>query len=220
MTYEIKKQQTIDQQILESDIEDPTKFSLNQGYNFAKNDLSNKTDEHESDNRLQNSSDHDSDDSSADGNQTPCTESSDWDSNSSCSSDYSCFSEDGSLLMDLEILLTENEKKLIGEFCKEMKKVEEENNKGSALRLIQYITNKYLGKGIRLNSCYGDRYKTVTNLIFEEIIDVIKNEGLCPSSKAHAFGGQDVSCNNEDQDDDNTNEALEDGNLDIIRTCS
>ncbi len=68
MTYEIKKQQTIDQQILESDIEDLTKFSLNQEYNFAKNDLSNKTDEHESDNRLQNSSDHDSDDSSADGN--------------------------------------------------------------------------------------------------------------------------------------------------------
>jgi len=217
MTYEIKKQQTIDQQILESDIEDPTKFSLNQEYNFAKNDLSNKTDEHESDNQLQNSSDHDSDDSSADGNQTPYTESSDWDSNSSCSSDYSCFLEGGSLLMDLEIPLTKNEEKLIDEFCKEMKKVEEENNKGSALRLIQYITNKYLGKGIRLNSCYGDRYRTVTNLIFEEIIDVIKNEGLCPSSKAHAFGGQDVSCNNEDQDDDNTNEALEDGNLDIIR---
>jgi hypothetical protein len=217
MTYEIKKQQTIDQQILESDIEDPTKFSLNQEYNFAKNDLSNKTDEHESDNQLQNSSDHDSDDSSADGNQTPYTESSDWDSNSSCSSDYSCFLEGGSLLMDLEIPLTKNEEKLIDEFCKEMKKVEEENNKGSALRLIQYITNKYLGKGIRLNSCYGDRYRTVTNLIFEEIIDVIKNEGLCPSSKAHAFGGQDVSCNNEDQDDDNTNEALEDGNLGIIR---
>ncbi|WP_264328857.1 hypothetical protein [Wolbachia endosymbiont (group A) of Andrena hattorfiana] len=217
MTYEIKKQQIIDQQILESDIEDPTKFSLNQKYNFAKNDLSNKTDEHESDNRLQNSSDHDSDDSSADGNQTPYTESSDWDSNSSCSSDYSCFSESGSLLMDLEIPLTKNEEKLIDEFCKEMKKVEEENNKGSALRLIQYIKNKYLGKGTRLNSCYGDRYRTVTNLIFEEIIDVIKNEGLCPSSKAHALRGQDVSCNNEDQDDDNTNEALEDDNSEIIR---
>lgn len=74
MTYEIKKQQTIDQQILESDIEDPTKFSLNQEYNFAKNDLSNKTDEHESDNRLQNFSDYDSYYSSADGNQTPYTE--------------------------------------------------------------------------------------------------------------------------------------------------
>ncbi|MFP3019888.1 MAG: hypothetical protein ACEY3F_00765 [Wolbachia sp.] len=215
MTYEIKKQQTIDQQILESDIEDPTKFSLNQGYNFAKNDLSNKTDEHESDNRLQNSSDHDSDDSSADRrlvlNQVIGTQM------SSCSSDYSCFLEESSFSMLQEIPLTENEEKLIDEFCKEMKEVEEENNKGSALRLIQYITNKYLGKGIRLNSCYGDRYRTVTNLIFEEIIDVIKNEGLCPSSKAHAFGGQDVSCNNEDQDDDNTNEALEDGNLDIIR---
>lgn len=218
MTYKIKKQQTIDQQILESDIEDPTKFSLNQEYNFAKNDLSNKTDEHESDNRLQNSSDHDSDDSSTDGNQTPYTESSDWDSNSSCSSDYSCFSEDGSLLMDLEIPLTTNESNLIGEFCKEIENVEKENNKGSALRLIQYITNKYLRKGIRLNSCYGDRYRTVTNLIFEEIIGVINNEGLCPSSKAHALRGQDVSYSNEDQDDDNTNEVLEDGNLDIIRS--
>lgn len=214
MTYEIKKQQTIDQQIFESDIEDLTKFSLNQEYNFAKNDLSNKTDEHESDNRLQNSSDHDSDDSSAD---RRLTESSDWDSNSSCSSDYSCFLEEGSLLMDLEIPLTENEEKLIGEFCKEIEDVEKENNKGSALRLIQYITNKYLEKGIRLNSCYGDRYRTVTNLIFEEIIGVINNEGLCPSSKAHALRGQDVSYSNEDQDDDNTNEALEGDNLNIIR---
>ncbi|WP_264735804.1 hypothetical protein [Wolbachia endosymbiont (group A) of Rhinocyllus conicus] len=179
--------------------------------------MSNKTDEHESDDRLQNFSDYDSYDSSADGNQTPCPESSDGDSNSSCSSDYSCFSEDGSLLMDLEIPLTENEKKLIDEFCNEMKKVEEENNKGSALRLIQRITDEYLRKGIRLNSCYGDRYRTVTNLIFEEIIGVINNEGLCPSSKAHALRGQDVSYSNEDQDDDNTNEALEDGNLDIIR---
>ncbi|WP_265031490.1 hypothetical protein [Wolbachia endosymbiont (group A) of Tiphia femorata] len=180
--------------------------------------MSNKTDEHESDNRLQNSSDHDSDDSSTDGNQTPYTESSDWDSNSSCSSDYSCFSEDGSLLMDLEIPLTTNESNLIGEFCEEIENVEKENNKGSALRLIQYITNKYLRKGIRLNSCYGDRYRTVTNLIFEEIIGVINNEGLCPSSKAHALRGQDVSYSNEDQDDDNTNEVLEDGNLDIIRS--
>lgn len=120
--------------------------------------------------------------------------------------------------MDLEIPLTENEKKLIDEFCDEMKKVEEENNKGSALRLIQRITDEYLRKGIRLNSCYGDRYRTVTNLIFEEIIDVINNEGLCPSSKAHALRGQDVSYSNEDQDDDNTNEVLEDGNLDIIRS--
>lgn len=182
--------------------------------------MSNKTDEHESDNRLQNSSDHDSDDSSTDGNQTPYTESSDRDSNSSCSSDYSCFSEDGSLLMDLEIPLTTNESNLIGEFCEEIENVEKENNKGSALRLIQYITNKYLRKGIRLNSCYGDRYRTVTNLIFEEIIGVINNEGLCPSSssKAHALRGQDVSYSNEDQDDDNTNEVLEDGNLDIIRS--
>ncbi|MDE5061804.1 hypothetical protein [Wolbachia endosymbiont of Drosophila tsacasi] len=207
MTDGIKKQQTIDQQSFGSNIKDPMEFS--------RSDLSNKTDEHESDNQLQNSSDHDSDDSSAD---RRLTEPSDWDSNSSCSSDYSYFSEGGSLLMDLEIPLTENEEKLIDEFCKEMKKVEEENNKGSALRLVRDITNKYLGKGIRLNSCYGDRYRTVTNLMFEEIIDVINNEGLCPSSKAHALRGQDVSYGNEDQDDDNTNEVLEDSNLDIIRS--
>ncbi|WP_375316508.1 hypothetical protein [Wolbachia endosymbiont (group A) of Colletes cunicularius] len=168
MTYEIKKQQTIDQQILESDIEDPTKFSLNQEYNFAKNDLSNKTDEHESDNRLQNSSDHDSDDSSADGNQTPYTESSDWDSNSSCSSDYSCFLEESSFSMLQEIPLTENEECLIGEFCKEIKgKIEEnereyktkiskqesiENWTEGALERIKSVVDKYLEKGIKLNS--------------------------------------------------------------------
>ncbi|UPA55415.1 hypothetical protein MWH06_01935 [Wolbachia pipientis] len=58
MTCEIKKQQTIDQQSFGSNIKDPMEFSCS--------DLSNKTDEHESDNQLQNSSDHDSDDSSAD----------------------------------------------------------------------------------------------------------------------------------------------------------
>ncbi|WP_265033096.1 hypothetical protein [Wolbachia endosymbiont (group A) of Sicus ferrugineus] len=231
MTYEIKKQQIIDQQIFESN--DLTKFSLNQEYNFAKDDLLNKTDEHESDNRPWHFSNDGSGDNSADGNQMPCTESSDWYSNSSCSSDYSCFSEDGSLLMDLEIPLTENEEKLIDEFCKEMKdKIEEnereykrkisnqesiENWTEGALKRMKSVVDTYLERGIRLNSCYGDRYRTVTNLIFEEIIDVINNKGLCPSSKAHAFRGQDVSCNNEDQDDDNTNEVLEDGNLDIIR---
>ncbi|GFR00779.1 uncharacterized protein TNCT_34571 [Trichonephila clavata] len=106
MTDEIKKQQTIDQQSFGSNIKDPMEFS--------RSDLSNKTDEHESDNRLQNSSDHDSDDSSAD---RRLTEPSDWDSNSSCSLDYSYFPEGGSLLMDLEIPLTENEEKLIDEFC-------------------------------------------------------------------------------------------------------
>ncbi|MDR2045997.1 MAG: hypothetical protein LBP77_03395 [Rickettsiales bacterium] len=180
MTYEIKKQQTIDQQSFGSDIEDPTKFSLNQEYNFAKNDLSNKTDEHESDNRLQNSSDHDSDDSSAD---RRLTESSDGDSNSSCSSDYSCFLEDGSLLMDLEIPSTKNEEKLIGEFCKKMEDVEKENNKESALRLIQDITNTYLKKWIRLNACYGERRKTVTNLVFEEVMGVTLNEGMSPINR-------------------------------------
>ncbi|MDX5462233.1 MAG: hypothetical protein O7157_01520 [Wolbachia endosymbiont of Tetragnatha montana] len=53
MTCEIKKQQIIDPQNVESNIKDPMQFSFD--------DLSNKTDEHESDNWRQNSSDHDSD---------------------------------------------------------------------------------------------------------------------------------------------------------------
>ncbi|WP_374698529.1 hypothetical protein [Wolbachia endosymbiont (group B) of Limnophora tigrina] len=85
--------------------------------------------------------------------------------------------------MDLEIPLTKNEEKLIDEFCKEMKKVEEENNKGSALRLIQDITNTYLKKGIRLNACYGERRKTVTNLVFEEVMGVTLNEGMSPINR-------------------------------------
>ncbi|WP_375603838.1 hypothetical protein NOX90_05410 [Wolbachia endosymbiont of Anurida maritima] len=177
-TNEIKKQQIIDQQIFKSN--DPTKFSLNQGYNFAKDDLLNKTDEHESDNRRQNSSDHGSDGSSAD---RRLTESSDGDSNSSCSSDYSYFSEDGSLLMDPKIPLTENEGELIDQFFEEMEDVKEENNKEIALRFIQDITQRYLRKGIRLNALYGRHDKTVTNLVFEEVMHATLNEGMSPANR-------------------------------------
>ncbi|WP_338406109.1 hypothetical protein [Wolbachia endosymbiont (group A) of Longitarsus flavicornis] len=125
-------------------------------------------------------SDHGSDDSSAD---RRFTESSDWNSNSSCSPGYSYFLDDGSLLMDLEIPLTENEEKLIGEFCKEMENVEKENNQRSALRFIQEITETYLKEGIRLNACYGEHYKTVTNLVFEEVVHATLNEGMSPANR-------------------------------------
>lgn len=230
MTCEIKKQQTIDQQSFGSDIEDPTKFSLNQEYNFAKNDLSNKTDEHESDNRLQNSSDHDSDDSSADGNQTPCTEPSDWDSNSSCSSDYSYFPEGGSLLMDLEIPLTENEECLIGEFCKEIKgKIEEneqeyktkiskqesiENWTEGALERIKSIVDKYLEKGIKLNSRCNSSEETVVNLIFNEIVGVLESTTNTTSGgRSSRFDPIDLLGYSKDED-----EATKDENISIIQS--
>ncbi|MEY2393430.1 hypothetical protein [Wolbachia endosymbiont of Tettigetta isshikii] len=114
----------------------------------------------------------------------------DEDSNSS-SSDYPFLK--GSLLMELGILLTEEEKKLIDEFCRDMKNVEKESDRESALRCLKQITEKYLGRGIRLNSCYGDRGQTVTNLIFEEMIDITNNKGLCPSSRAHQLSWQDIS---------------------------
>lgn len=64
-----------------------------------------------------------------------------------------------------------------------MEDVEKENNKESALRLIQDITNTYLKKGIRLNACYGERRKTVTNLVFEEVMGVTLNEGMSPINR-------------------------------------
>lgn len=230
MTYEIKKQQTIDQQILESDIEDLTKFSLNQEYNFAKNDLSNKTDEHESDNRLQNSSDHDSDDSSADGNQTPYTESSDWDSNSSCSSDYSCFLEESSFSMLQEIPLTENEECLIGKFCKEIKgKIEEnereyktkiskqesiENWTEGALERIKSVVDKYLKKGIKLNSRCNSSEETVVNLIFNEIVGVLESTTNTTSGgRSSRFDPIDLLDYSKDED-----EATKDENISIIQS--
>lgn len=114
----------------------------------------------------------------------------DEDSNSS-SSDYPLLK--GSLLMELGIPLTEEEKKLIDEFCRDMENVEKESDQESALRCLEQITEKYLGRGIRLNACYGDHGQTVTNLIFEEMIDITHNKGLCPSSRAHQLSGQDIS---------------------------
>ncbi|WP_250296307.1 hypothetical protein [Wolbachia endosymbiont of Oedothorax gibbosus] len=120
--------------------------------------MSNKTDEHESDNWRQNSSDHDS--------------------------DYSFFLEGGSLLMDLGIPLTENEEKLIDEFCGEVEKgVKETKDQESALRFIQEITKRYLEKGIRLNALYGGHDKTVTNLVFEEVVHATLNEGMSPINR-------------------------------------
>lgn len=227
MAYEIKKQQTIDQQSFGSDIEDPTKFSLNQGYNFAKNDWLNKTDEHESDNWRQNSSDHDSDDSSAD---RRLTEPSDWNSNSSCSSDYSYFLEGGSLLMDLEIPLTENEECLIGEFCEEIKgKIEEnereyktkiskqesiENWTEGALERIKSVVDEYLEKGIKLNSCCNSSEETVVNLIFNEIVGVLESTTNTTSGgRSSRFDPIDLLDYSQDED-----EATKDENISIIQS--
>ncbi|MDX5462232.1 MAG: hypothetical protein O7157_01515 [Wolbachia endosymbiont of Tetragnatha montana] len=120
--------------------------------------LTENEDEHESDNQRQNSSDHDS--------------------------DYSFFLESGSLLMDLGIPLTENEEKLIDEFCGEVEKsVKETKDQESALRFIQEITKRYLEKGIRLNALYGGHDKTVTNLVFEEVVHATLNEGMSPINR-------------------------------------
>ncbi|MBC6686382.1 hypothetical protein H9I48_03995 [Wolbachia pipientis] len=219
MTDEIKKQQIIDQQSFGSNIKDPMEFS--------RSDLSNKTDEHESDNRLQNSSDHDSDDSSAD---RRLTEPSDWDSNSSCSSDYSYFPEGGSLLMDLEIPLTENEEKLIDEFCKEIKgKIEEnereyktkiskqesiENWTEGALERIKSVVDKYLEKGIKLNSRCNSSEETVVNLIFNEIVGVLESTTNTTSGgRSSRLDPIDLLDYSKDED-----EATKDENISIIQS--
>ncbi|UVW83900.1 hypothetical protein NHG98_06175 [Wolbachia endosymbiont of Aedes albopictus] len=194
---------------------------------FFRSDLSNKTDEHESDNRLQNSSDHDSDDSSAD---RRLTEPSDWDSNSSCSSDYSYFPEGGSLLMDLEIPLTENEEKLIDEFCKEMKgKIEEnereyktkiskqqsiENWTEGALERIKSVVDKYLEKRIKLNSRCNSSEETVVNLIFNEIVGVLESTTNTTSGgRSSRFDPIDLLDYSKDED-----EATKDENISIIQS--
>ncbi|WP_353285215.1 hypothetical protein [Wolbachia endosymbiont (group A) of Beris morrisii] len=93
-----------------------------------------------------------------------------------------------SALIKLDLPLTENEKSLIDEFCKELKGVVAKNDQGyrdkhenftnTALERIECITNKYLQKGIRLNSkCNDDEY-TITSLIFKEIRDIPAYEGV------------------------------------------
>ncbi|RDD34580.1 hypothetical protein Wcon_01315 [Wolbachia endosymbiont of Cylisticus convexus] len=49
----------------------------------------------------------------------------------------------------------------------------ERNEQESVLRYIERITEDYLNQGIRLNSYYGKDNKTVTNLIFEKMEELI-----------------------------------------------
>lgn len=75
---------------------------------------------------------------------------------------------------ELQIPLTTNEQNLIKEFCdKIIKGIIEHNEQESALKYIERITEDYLNQGIRLNSCYGKDDKTVTNLIFEKMEELI-----------------------------------------------
>lgn len=87
-----------------------------------------------------------------------------------------------SALIKLDLPLTESERSLIDEFCKELKDVVAKNDQGyrdkhenftnTALERIECITNKYLQKGIRLNSKYNDDKYTITSLIFKEIRNI------------------------------------------------
>ncbi|OJH31781.1 MAG: hypothetical protein ABOJ95_000816 [Wolbachia endosymbiont of Armadillidium vulgare] len=74
----------------------------------------------------------------------------------------------------LQIPLTIDEQNLIKKFCDEMiRGVTEHNEQESVLRYIKRITEDYLNQGIRLNSYYGKDDKTVTNLIFEKMEELI-----------------------------------------------
>ncbi|MGL9717912.1 MAG: hypothetical protein ACR5K9_04395 [Wolbachia sp.] len=72
---------------------------------------------------------------------------------------------------------------------------------------IREITDKYLSKGIRLNSCCSGCDKTVTNLIFEKIIGVLDSTTNTTSgSEALGFGPMDY----------HEDEATKDENISVI----
>lgn len=112
----------------------------------------------------------------------------DWDDESSATatdSDNSLIPEN-SVLMKLGLPLTEDEKNLIDEFYEEMQDVNEKNyqeyRKSSdvninctrnALERIEHLVDKYLEKGIKLNSLCNNHEYTVSNLVFKEIINIV-----------------------------------------------
>ncbi|MDE5062630.1 hypothetical protein [Wolbachia endosymbiont of Drosophila tsacasi] len=122
---------------------------------------------------------------SGDDNKAISTEPSDCDrkdEDSSCSSSDYLFLED-SLLAKLGIPLTIDEQELIDKFCEEIRGITTKNKQEfeeSILESIEKIVNEYLEKGLRLNSSCsngnekGDK-ETVTNLILEEIEDVLNH---------------------------------------------
>lgn len=101
-----------------------------------------------------------------------------------------------SILANLDMLLIENndDRKLMDEFYEKVKNVKEKYSQTeSALNRIQCITDKYLEKGIRLNLCYSNCGETVTNLIFEEITDILDNIVRVRSSTTTSKGGYSYS---------------------------
>ncbi|WP_143689841.1 hypothetical protein [Wolbachia endosymbiont of Nilaparvata lugens] len=101
-----------------------------------------------------------------------------------------------SILANLDMLLIESndDRKLMDEFYEKVKNVKEKYRQTeSALNRIQYITDKYLEKGIRLNLCYSNCGKTVTNLIFEEITGILDNIVRVRSSTTTSKGGYSYS---------------------------
>jgi ankyrin repeat protein len=126
---------------------------------------------------------------------------------SSCSSSDYLFLED-SLLMELEIPLTTDERELVDKFCRGIRGITAQNkqeSEESILKSIEKIVNEYLNKEIRLNSsCSNDNEKgdkeTVTNLILEEIEGVLNYRvKLRDGTKEYIGRVNDIT----DQDDDN-----------------
>jgi|GEM_PF-5517530 len=127
---------------------------------------------------------------------------------SSCSSSDYLFLED-SLLAKLGIPLTTDEQELINKFCEEIRGITTQNkqeSEESILESIEKIVNEYLKKGLRLNSSCsngnekGDK-ETVTNLILEEIDNVLSSNHLRLRDETGARERQSDGI--ADQDDDN-----------------
>src|SRR6266576_4476837 len=145
--------------------------------------------------------------SSGDDNKTISTEPSDCDrkdEDSSCSSSDYLFLED-SLLAKLEIPLTTDEQKLIDKFCEKIRGITAQNkqeSEESILKSIEETVNNHLNTGARINSLCCDKCKsTVTNLIFEEIDNVLSSNHLRLRDETGARERQSDGI--ADQDDDN-----------------
>lgn len=63
-------------------------------------------------------------------------------------------------------------------------KNQESNDIDNYLEGIKRVVDKYLEQGLRLNLRCGDEDKTVTNLIFGEILEALKVISCCPISFA------------------------------------
>ncbi|MDR0288955.1 MAG: hypothetical protein LBH78_02810 [Rickettsiales bacterium] len=120
-----------------------------------------------------------------------------------CNSDDSSVLEESSSLVEQKLPLTEDEKKMISGFLEKIEEVTKKNDQEykeslinpninwtkSALVRIKHVTDKYLEKGIRLNSCCDGCDETVTNSIFEKIIDILDSTTNTTSgSEALGFG--------------------------------